>query len=63
MMNKTLILVIEKPKKITAYRTFRALCQERGWSYQTLANSKATPSIDKPVVIEGVTVHRVEIRQ
>lgn len=47
---------------LEAWTNFRKLCRARGWKYQTLANRKRVPQVGKPVTIDGVEVHRLEVK-
>jgi len=33
-----------------------------GWNYQTLSNDKQVPKLNRPVVIAGDLVERVEVK-
>jgi len=57
-MKRTICLIIPD---MTAWGNFRKVCKEKGWKYQTLANTHRLPKIGKPAEIDGITVHRVEV--
>lgn len=54
-------IILHHTHKVTPYTHFRKLCRLMGWNYQTLSNDKQVPKLNRPVVISGDLVERVEV--
>ena len=57
-MNRQTVILIVSPAP-ECWGNFKKLCEAKGWVYQTLANHKQVPKLNKPVTIKGHTIHRV----
>lgn len=51
-------IVITSPA-VEVFGNFKKLCDKKGWTYQTLANTKKVPRVGQPVEIDGNVIHKV----
>jgi len=61
-MNQKYVIIVTLPE-LECYGTFKSFCLAKGFSYQTLANSKQTPKIGEPLIIGGYTVNKVQVHK
>ena len=57
-MNRLTVILIISPAP-ECWGNFKKLCEAKGWKYQTLSNQGKIPKLNKPIEINGFTIHRV----